>query len=192
MLGLRFCARAFSSCGERGPLFITVCGPLAIAASLVAEHRLQTCRLSSCGSRTQLLHGMWDLPRPGLKTVSPASAGRFSTTAPPGKPPKNNFFNVIKKERREQPNQKTNPPMITSAKNYTKKKQQQKKTDRQNPRTNGKSKAIQTKSHREAYTYTLTKREIGTKICISLLPKSTSSIWDDSLFIQVFHRCRVH
>ena len=29
---------------------------------------------------------------------------------------------------------------------------------RQNPRTNGKSKAIQTKSHKEAYTYTLTKK----------------------------------
>ena len=51
MLGLHFCARAFSSCGERGPLFIAVRGPLTIAASLVAEHRLQTRRLSSCGSR---------------------------------------------------------------------------------------------------------------------------------------------
>ena len=35
--------------------------------------------------------------------------------------------------------------------------------DRQDPRTNGKSKAIQTKSHKEAYTYTLTKREKGKK-----------------------------
>ena len=51
VLGLRFCARAFSSCGKRGPLFIAVHGPLTIAASLVAEHRLQTRRLSSCGSR---------------------------------------------------------------------------------------------------------------------------------------------
>ena len=49
VLGLRFCARAFSSCGERGPL--------TIVASLVAEHRLQTRRLSSCGSRAQLLRG---------------------------------------------------------------------------------------------------------------------------------------
>ena len=86
VLGLRFCARAFSSCGERGPLFIAVRGPLTIEASLVAEHRLQTRRLSSCGSRAQLLCGMWDLPRPGLEPVSPALAGRFSTTAPPGKP----------------------------------------------------------------------------------------------------------
>ena len=51
VLGLRFCARAFSSCGKRGPLFIAVRGPLTIVASLVVEHRLQTCRLSSCGSR---------------------------------------------------------------------------------------------------------------------------------------------
>ena len=86
MLGLRFCARAFSSCGERGPLFIAVRGPLTIAASLVAEHRLQTHWLSSCGSWAQLLSCMWDLPRPGLEPVSPALAGRFSTTAPPGKP----------------------------------------------------------------------------------------------------------
>ena len=35
VLGLRFCARAFSSCGKRGPLFITVRGPLTIAASPV-------------------------------------------------------------------------------------------------------------------------------------------------------------
>ena len=51
VLGLHFYTRAFSSCGKRGPLFIMVRGPLTIAASLVAGHRLQTCRLSSCGSR---------------------------------------------------------------------------------------------------------------------------------------------
>ena len=37
VLGLRFCVRAFSSCGKRGPLFIAVRGPLTIVASLVAE-----------------------------------------------------------------------------------------------------------------------------------------------------------
>ena len=82
--------------------------------------------------------------------------------------------------------------MITSAKNYTKiNKQTKKRADR----TLGqmvKNKAIQTKSHIEAYTYTLTKREKGKNIYISLLPKSTSSIWGDSLSIQVFHRFRVH
>ena len=86
VLSLRFCARAYSCCGKRGPPFIAVRGPLTIAASLVVEHRLQTRRLSNCGSRAYLLRGIWDLPRPGLEPMSPALAGRFSTTAPPGKP----------------------------------------------------------------------------------------------------------
>ena len=92
VLGLRFCARAFSSCGKWGALFIVVRGPLTIAASLVAEHRLQMRRLSSCGSRAQLPRGMWDLLRPGLEPMSPALAGRLSTTAPPGKPDKNFLY----------------------------------------------------------------------------------------------------
>ena len=87
VLGLRFCARAFSSCGERGPLFIAVRRPLTVAASLVAERRLQMRRLSNCGSRAQLLRGMWDPPRPGPEPASPTLAGRLSTTAPPGKKP---------------------------------------------------------------------------------------------------------
>ena len=39
-LGLRFCARAFSSCSERGPLFVAVHGLLIVVASLVAQHGL--------------------------------------------------------------------------------------------------------------------------------------------------------
>ena len=35
---------------------------------------------------------MWDLPGPGLEPVSPALAGGFSTTAPPGKSPDEHFF----------------------------------------------------------------------------------------------------
>ena len=62
------------------------CAGLSLSRPLVAEHRLQMHRLSSCGSRAQLLRGMWDPPRPGLEPVSPASAGRLSTTVPPGKP----------------------------------------------------------------------------------------------------------
>ena len=45
-------------------------------------------RLSNCGTRAQLLCGMWDLPAPGLEPVSPAQAGGFLTTVPPGKSPK--------------------------------------------------------------------------------------------------------
>ena len=40
VLGLRCCARAFSSCGEQGLLFVVVRGlPIAVA-SLVVEHGL--------------------------------------------------------------------------------------------------------------------------------------------------------
>ena len=38
VLSLRFCARAFSSCGKWGPLFIAVRGPLTIAV-IVAHGR---------------------------------------------------------------------------------------------------------------------------------------------------------
>ena len=99
-MGLRYCARAFSSCGKRGLLFIAVRGLLIVVASLVAEHGLQVRgfqqlqhadsvvaarRLSSCGTRAYLLRVMWDPPRPGLEPVSPALAGGFPTTAPPRK-----------------------------------------------------------------------------------------------------------
>ena len=97
-VGLRCCVPAFSSCGERGLLLVVVRGLLVAVASLVAEHGLEACgltncgslalerRLSSCGTRALLLHGLWDLPGPGLKPASPALAGGFLTTAPPGKP----------------------------------------------------------------------------------------------------------
>ena len=40
VLGLRCSARAFSSCGERGLLFVVVHGLLIAVASLVVEHGL--------------------------------------------------------------------------------------------------------------------------------------------------------
>ena len=95
VLGLCCGTRAFSSCGERGLLYVVVCGLLTAVAFLVVEHRLQVHGLqqlchagfSSCGARAQLLRGRWDIPRPGLEPVSPALAGGFLTTAPPGKSP---------------------------------------------------------------------------------------------------------
>ena len=73
VLGLRFCARAFSNCGKWGPLFIAARGPLTIAASLVAEHRLQMRRLSNCGSRAQLLLGMWESSQTRARTRVPCT-----------------------------------------------------------------------------------------------------------------------
>ena len=42
----------------------------------------------------------------------------------------------------------------------------------------------------QKHTHTLSQKEEKGKKSYILLPKSTSSIWDDSLSIQVFHRCR--
>lgn len=42
-------------------------------------------RLRSCGAQAQLLHRMRNLPRPGIKPVTPALAGGFLFTVPPRK-----------------------------------------------------------------------------------------------------------
>ena len=69
-------------------------GLLVAGASLVVEHRLWGTRasvvvargLSSHGPRAELLLGMWNLPRPEIKPVFPALAGRFFAIESPGKP----------------------------------------------------------------------------------------------------------
>ena len=52
-------------------------------------------RLSNCGSQAQLPWGMWDLPAPGIGPMSPALAGRFLTTGPPGKVLQHYFLNQL-------------------------------------------------------------------------------------------------
>ena len=56
---------------------------LTVVASLV-EGALE-CWLSRYGTQALVAHGMWDLPGPGIKPVSPALAGRFLSTGPPRK-----------------------------------------------------------------------------------------------------------
>ena len=51
MLGLRCCAQAFSSCGERGLLLVAVRRLLIAVASLVAEHGPRRAGCSRFGSR---------------------------------------------------------------------------------------------------------------------------------------------
>ena len=45
---------------------------------------------------------MWDLPGPGLEPVSPALAGGFSTTVPPGKYDIWFFFAFLERKEEEQ------------------------------------------------------------------------------------------
>ena len=72
----------FSRCGAQ---------TLGAQASVVEAHRLSSYligdpRVHGLQSLwAQLPNGVWDLPRPGNKPVSPALAGRFITTGPPGK-----------------------------------------------------------------------------------------------------------
>ena len=66
-----------------------VLGLLIMVASLIVEHRL-----SNSGAGSLLLQGMWDLPRSGMKPISPALPGRYFTTEPEGKCPPLFFLNI--------------------------------------------------------------------------------------------------
>ena len=73
----------FSCCGARA---------VGTRASVIEVRGLSSCgsralerRLSSRGARALLLCGTWDLLGPGLEPVSPALAGGFLTTVPPGR-----------------------------------------------------------------------------------------------------------
>ena len=73
--------------GKQGLLVVAVCRLLIAVASSCGEQVLGHAGLSPCGSRAadfrlnscdtqaQLLHSMWDLPRPGTELMSPALAG---------------------------------------------------------------------------------------------------------------------
>ena len=96
-LSLVAASRGYSSlqCAGFSLRWLLFCGARALGAwaSVVVAGGLSSCglwapeyRLSSCGTQALLLRGMWDLPGRGLQPVSPALAGRFLTTVPPGKP----------------------------------------------------------------------------------------------------------
>ena len=55
MLGLRCCAWAFSSCGERGLLFVAVRGLLMAVASLVVEQGSRHAGFSGCGAQASVV-----------------------------------------------------------------------------------------------------------------------------------------
>ena len=58
---------------------VVVCGLFVAVASLVVEPGLQ-------GVRAQRPCGMSDIPGSGIESLSPALAGGFFTTEPPGSP----------------------------------------------------------------------------------------------------------
>ena len=86
-LGLCCRARAFSSCSEQGYSLLPCAGFSLLWLLLLRSTASRRAGFSSCGARAQLLRSMWDLTGPGLKPVTPALAGGFLTTAPPGKSP---------------------------------------------------------------------------------------------------------
>ena len=98
-LDLRCFMQAFSSCGRQGLLLVVVQGFLVAVAFLFVEPQVPGLMVfSSCSTwaqqlwltgsgawaQAQLLHTMWNLPRPGITPVSPDLADRFLSTAPPG------------------------------------------------------------------------------------------------------------
>ena len=103
-LGLHCCMWAFCSWGKQGLLFAAVCRSLIAVASCCGAQALDaqasvvaTRGLQSMGSIAVAhgLHSMWNLPWPGIKPMSPALAGRFLTTGPPGKPNTEYYCNLI-------------------------------------------------------------------------------------------------
>ena len=93
---LSCCSRASSRCSEQGLPSSCQARASHFSGPLVAEHGFQgtwaqQVQLQSTGSvvvthRLLFFHNMQDLPRPGIKLASPALAGGFFTTQPPGKP----------------------------------------------------------------------------------------------------------
>ena len=97
-------AQAFSAVAAGGGWSLVAVPSLLIAvASPVAERGLQGAPasavvapgLDSSDPWAQLLHSIWDLPRSGIESVSPALANRFFTTEPPGKPSHLGYYKLF-------------------------------------------------------------------------------------------------
>ena len=61
------------------------CGGSSCCRAWALPYPSRVLGLNSCGSRTELPRGIWDLPGPGIEPVSPALAHRVLTTGLPGK-----------------------------------------------------------------------------------------------------------
>ena len=83
---LSSCSEQASSCGGFSRCRARALGHSGFRScgSWALEHRLNKLPWPM---GAQLPWGLWDLPRPGIKPVSPPLASRFFTTEPPGKAP---------------------------------------------------------------------------------------------------------
>ena len=79
----------FSSCSVQASHCsgVSRCGARALGRTDFSSCGSQALghRLSSCGAWASLLRGMWDLPRLGIKPMSPALAGEFFDAETPEK-----------------------------------------------------------------------------------------------------------
>ena len=91
VLGLHCCPRAFSSCCEWGCSLILGHRLLTLLASV-----LQSVACSSGGTRAGLLCSVWSRSDQGWNAQSPAMAGRFLTTGPPGKSPEPRLLTTMR------------------------------------------------------------------------------------------------
>ena len=89
---------AFSSCGGRDSLVVELRGSRRVGSVVAA------LSLSSCGTQAQLLCGMWNLSRLGIKPESPAFQADSLPSEPPGDITKeikqNKNIQLIQKEGR--------------------------------------------------------------------------------------------
>ena len=99
---------AFSSCGSWASRCsgFSCCRAQApsTSASVVSAHRLSAALGPQSSGSVVVAHvprGMWNLPGPGIEPMSPALAGRFLSTAPPGKSHTILIIKIILKNRPE-------------------------------------------------------------------------------------------
>ena len=76
VLGLQGCTQAFSSCSK----LASHCSSFSCCEARDLDRGLNRCSSQAWGP-----HGMGHPPKAGIEPLSPALAGRFLTTGPPGK-----------------------------------------------------------------------------------------------------------
>ena len=81
--GIGCCPQVFLNCGDQG-LLSSCGGPTSACGGLshCGPRAPRSTGLKGRGSQASLPRGMWNLPRPGIKPMSPTLAGGFFTSGP--------------------------------------------------------------------------------------------------------------